>query len=175
MISSSSRHQRLWFGAAATVPTEPCSKTFDQMLLEVISEIHPEHVPGSGPEQDYLSRFVAMSGTPWHSINVAYNFQLHHMPYALNDVLSWRESTAERGGDWTDVEWMPPRLMLSHKDIKNVHFSGDVKLWHVILDTVGDANRLSVEHEGARWENDTEFLKHLLRDCSGDLEQKLES
>ena len=160
---------------AGVILLKPCSKTFAQMLLEVTSEIHPEHVPGSGPEQDYLSRFFARSGTPWHSINVAYNFQLHHMPYALNDVLSWRKSTAERGGDWTDVEWMPPRLMLSHKDIKNVHFSGNVKLWHVILDTVGDANRLSVEHEGARWENNTEFLKHLLRDCSGDLEQKLES
>ena len=42
---------------AGVILLKPCSKTFDQMMLEVTSEIHPEHVPGSGPEQDYLSRF----------------------------------------------------------------------------------------------------------------------
>ena len=31
------------------------------MVSEVTSEVHPEHVPGCGPEQDYLSRLFAMS------------------------------------------------------------------------------------------------------------------
>ena len=35
-----------------------------QMVSEVTSEVHPEHVPGCGPEQDYLSRFFAMSNQP---------------------------------------------------------------------------------------------------------------
>ena len=42
---------------AGVILLEPCPKTFHQMKREVTSEVHPAHVPGGGPEQDYLSRF----------------------------------------------------------------------------------------------------------------------
>ena len=50
-------------------PTFERTSTFQpetptQMVSEVTSEVHPEHVPGCGPEQDYLSRFFAMSNQP---------------------------------------------------------------------------------------------------------------
>lgn len=53
-------------------------------LREVTSLTHPERVPGNGPEQDYLSRLFAPS---WSHINVAYNFQLHHVFFALESAL----------------------------------------------------------------------------------------
>ena len=41
------------------------------MLSEVSSKNHPCHVAGSGPEQDYLSRFfAARKESPWHHISV---------------------------------------------------------------------------------------------------------
>ena len=43
---------------AGVILLKPCSKTFQQMFSEVTSVVHPAHVPGSGPEQDYLSRFL---------------------------------------------------------------------------------------------------------------------
>ena len=137
---------------AGVILLEPCSKTFHQMISEVTSEVHPAHVPAGGPEQDYLSRFFAVSCTPWHSIGVPYNFQLHHVPYALNAVLRWREFMAQSGEDIPDtaeVEWLPARLRLSAEDIQNVHFSGEVKIWNVLLDTVGVTHRLSLEHAHA--------------------------
>ena len=48
---------------------------------------------------------------------------------------------------------------------RNVHFSGDVKLWHVLLDAAGDANRLSLEHVRASWVDEDAFVEHLLRSC----------
>ena len=156
---------------AGVILLRPCSKTLAQMVSEVTSEVHPEHVPGSGPEQDYLSRFFAISGTPWHSISVAYNFQLHHVPFALEAVLNWRKYMAEHDGDAPEVEWLPARLRLSAQDILNVHFSGDVKLWHVLLNAVGNADRLSLEHVGASWANDDAFADHLLRSCCEDYRQ----
>lgn len=137
------------------------------MVSGVTSEVHPEHVPGSGPEQDYLSRFFAISGTPWHSIGVVYNFQLHHVPFALEALFSSHASIAEHGGDALESEWLPERLRLAAGDIWDVHFGGDVQHWHMLLDTVGDAHRLSPEHARASWTEDG-FVSHLLRSCCWD-------
>ena len=145
---------------AGVILLKPCSKTFHQMISEVTSEVHPAHVPGSGPEQDYLSRFFAVSCTPWHSIGVPYNFQLHHVPYALDDVRRWRQFMAESGEDTVEaaeVEWLPARLRLSTEEIRNVHFSGVVKIWDMLLETSG------VSPDG--------FTDHLLRSCCEDYGQ----
>ena len=61
---------------AGVMLLEPNVTMHQRALSEVSSPLHPEHVPGSGPEQDYLSRFYA----PWWThIGVAYNFQLHQV------------------------------------------------------------------------------------------------
>ena len=91
---------------------------FDMMRREVTTEVHPEHIAGSGPEQDYLSRFFAAA--PWHHISVSYNFQPHHVPFALEYYLQNRSRLDT---------WLPPRLTMPLRDIRNVHFSGSVKLW----------------------------------------------
>ena len=159
---------------AGVILLTPCSKTYDQMVSEVTTVWHPAHVPGSGPEQDYLARFFAISGTPWHSIGVAYNFQLHHVPYALDAVFRWREFTAQSDEDTpetSEVEWLPARLRLAAQDIRNVHFSGDVKIWHVLLGTLDATNRLSLEHTRASWSNNDAFTDHLLRSCCEDYKQ----
>ena len=46
------------------------------MLRDVQQELHPEHIPGAGPEQDYLSRMFAPY---WTHISVKYKFQLHRL------------------------------------------------------------------------------------------------
>ena len=42
---------------AGVILLQPCAKTVARMLSEVRSEVHPGHVAGAGPEQDYLTRF----------------------------------------------------------------------------------------------------------------------
>ena len=150
---------------AGVILLQPCAKTVARMLSEVTSEVHPGHVAGAGPEQDYLTRFFAVSCGPWHNINVAYNFQLHHVPFALEAVLRWLETIADGGGNEEGFKWLPSRLALSEQEVRNVHFSGDVKLWHVLLDAAGDANRLSLKHVRASWEDEDAFVEHLLRSC----------
>ena len=153
---------------AGVILLKPCSETFQQMVSEVTAVVHPAHVPGSGPEQDYLSRFFATSGTPWHSIGQEYNYQLHHVPFALEAVLHWRKFLAQSDkvtAETAEVDWLPARLRLAAKDIRNVHFSGDVKIWHVLLDTLDATNRLSLEHTRASWSNNDAFTDHLLRSC----------
>ena len=44
---------------AGLILLEPDHRVFQQMLSEVTCKNHPCHVAGSGPEQDYLSRFFA--------------------------------------------------------------------------------------------------------------------
>ena len=56
---------------AGVILLEPRIEIFQRMLHEVTCEVHPERVPGAGPEQDYFSRFFA--STPWHHISVSYN------------------------------------------------------------------------------------------------------
>ena len=136
---------------------------------------HPAHVPGSGPEQDYLSRFFAVSCTPWHSIDVAYNFQLHHMPYALAYVRRWRQfmvESPEEIREAAEVDRLPARLRLSVEYIRNIHFSGEVKIWDMVLETSGVCRDPSSSEEAhARWTNKEEFANHLLRSCCDDYGQ----
>ena len=53
----------------------PDSSLHARALQEVQTPLHPERIAGSGPEQDYLSRFFAPY---WTHLSVLYNFQLHH-------------------------------------------------------------------------------------------------
>ena len=101
--------------------------------------MHPEHIAGSGPEQDYLSRFFAAA--PWHHISVSYNFQPHHDLFALQYYLENRSRLRE---------WLPPRITMPLGEIRNVHFSGSVKLW--------DPYVLKVPEE-----TDAAFVERLLR------------
>ena len=160
---------------AGVILLKPCSETFHQMISEVTSEVHPAHVPGSGPEQDYLSRFFAVSCTPWHGIGVAYNFQLHHVPYALGYVRRWRQflaGSSEEIRKAAEVDWLPARLRLSAEDIQNIHFSGEVKIWDMVLETLDVCRDPSSSEEAhARWTNKEEFINHLLRSCCDDYGQ----
>ena len=96
------------------------------------------------------------------------------MPFALEAVLNWRKFLAQSDRDIAeapDVEWLPARLKLPVEDIRNVHFSGDVKIWHVLVAPLGVAHRLSLEHVHASWSNNDAFTDHLLRSCCQDYER----
>ena len=126
----------------------PCARTFSQMLREVKAEFHPEHVRSAGPEQDYLSRFFAF--TPWHHISVAYNFQLHHLSYSLRRTLFHRNVEASCWYVPTDWDrWCPVRLSMPIEHIRNIHFSGNLKLWQRVL-------------ENGTYETDADFAERLL-------------
>ena len=79
---------------------EPNKKDFDQMILEVCSVRHPERVPGNGPEQDYLSRYYA---SKWHHISFLYNFQIHHIFYAMEQALKHFNGITD-SSQWWDEE-----------------------------------------------------------------------
>ena len=57
---------------------EPNFDTYQQMILEVVSDEHPAHIAGPGPEQD-LFHVIG----PMHS-EVGCNFQLHQMFNAIS-------------------------------------------------------------------------------------------
>ena len=61
---------------AGVMLLEPNRVLHELALREVVQELHPEHIPGAGPEQDYLSRMYAPY---WSHISVKYNYQLHHL------------------------------------------------------------------------------------------------
>ena len=46
-----------------------------------------------------------------------------------------------------------------------------MKIWHVLLETLDEAHRLSLEHAHASWSNTDAFTHHLLRSCCEDYEQ----
>lgn len=127
---------------------EPDAALHARTLREVRTKIHPERIPGNGPEQDYLSRLFAPS---WSHIGVQHNFQLHHVFFALEAVVAHltgvnpNDSTcgqnqavkeeAEAGSCVHEQQaapepWLPSRLSLDVKDIATVHFSGELKMWH---------------------------------------------
>ena len=155
---------------AGVILLQPCQLTFERMVREVKCPTHPEHVHGSGPEQDYLSRFFAAA--PWYAMNVIWNFQVHHIPFALAAVLETRRRELESMNENTEYEvdlnesWMPPRLTVDMEAICIVHFSGDIKPWHFYLDAQQSTDqRRAVEHHRRRWENIEVFLEHLLHGC----------
>ncbi|CAK0907161.1 unnamed protein product [Prorocentrum cordatum] len=92
---------------------EPDLETLKLCLSEVTESSHPEHIPGSGPEQDYLSRFYAGE---WSHINVAYNFQLHQMYF----MVAWLDE-----GSHADRK----EFLLRPELIKAFHYSADPKPW----------------------------------------------
>ena len=124
---------------------------------------HPCHVAGSGPEQDYLSRFfAARKESPWHHISVAFNYQLHQSLFAIERVLEWRAFMERSKGQVfskEEEEWLPERLKMNLEDICVVHFSGEVKMWHRIL----EATTASSERDDQRRE-----VSHALATTDGD-------
>lgn len=102
---------------AGVMLLEPSLKTLQQCLLEVQDPLHPEHVRGNGPEQDYLSRYFA---SEWTHIDVAYNFQLHQMYFALSPTCM--------GADRT-------RFLDQPELIKVFHYSSEPKPWARYLDS----------------------------------------
>ena len=116
---------------AGLILLQPDDHVFQQMLSEVTCKYHPCHVAGSGPEQDYLSRFfAARKECPWHHISVAWNYQLHQSLFAIEHALEWMAFLEKKGHDLSEEDkqdeelWLPERLMLNVQDIKVVHFSG---------------------------------------------------
>mmetsp|Transcript_16187 Transcript_16187/g.35044 ORF Transcript_16187/g.35044 Transcript_16187/m.35044 type:complete len:767 (+) Transcript_16187:100-2400(+) len=156
---------------AGVILLAPSQAIFDRMLKEVRCKSHPAHIRGNGPEQDYLSRFFAW--TPWRHIDVSWNYQVHHVPFAVEHVLSAKQWALAQG----DVElaespqWLPQRLTIPIEDISIVHFSGDVKPWHLYLDAKEDkSQRRAVEHVESPWlehKNLGAFSDHLLASCCG--------
>ena len=71
---------------AFVILLRPCFNAFEQMRHIVTSDVRPEHVPGSAPEQDFLSRFFAVSATQWHHVAVCYILQLHHVLFVLEAI-----------------------------------------------------------------------------------------
>ena len=115
---------------------QPDFQVFQQMLSEVTCKIHPCHVAGSGPEQNYLPRFyAARKESAWHHVSVARSYQLHEALFAIEQVLEWRAVLESQGNDFSkaDQDWLPQRLGMNLEDIAVVHFSGEVKMWHRIL------------------------------------------
>lgn len=153
---------------AGVMLIEPNEDIYWQMYREVTCNGHPGHVQGSGPEQDYFSRFfAARSGCQWHHIDVVWNYQLHHVPFSLERLLAWYKSFQDAGQEMSpsDVSWRPVRMCCSG-NIRNVHYSGDIKLWHMFLRTSATRDRRrSVKHEiSAGVVDDKEFAKYLLSD-----------
>ena len=160
---------------AGVILLQPDYHIFQQMLCEVTCKNHPCHVAGSGPEQDYLTRFfAAQKESPWHHISVAWNYQLHQSLFAIERALEWRAFSEKKGHGLSeegkeDLEWwLPERLTLALEDIKVVHFSGEVKMWHRILtpsNTLesGDQRR-EVSHALASMngEDDVAFAERLM-------------
>ena len=123
---------------AGVILLKPDKDMFSQMFREVTCNDHPSHVRGAGPEQDYLSRFFAhRRGCQWHHIDVVWNYQLHHVPFSLEYLLGWYKGLQDTQQEIrsSDKAWRPKRMKLSANDVKNVHFSGNVKLWHMSLKT----------------------------------------
>eukprot|EP00973_Karenia_brevis_P014340 1953121-Karenia_brevis.AAC.1 len=93
----------------------PNKETYHRALREVTQFLHPERIPGAGPEQDYLSRLFAPH---WTHIGVEYNFQLHQLFYAIEH---WEEQLDQWDQHVVAVDdcipWMPRRLSLRPKDI----------------------------------------------------------
>merc|ERR1712226_1216297 len=113
-------------------------------MKDLLMPLHPSHISGSGPEQDYLSRIFA----PWWThIGVGHNFQLHRTFHALDAAIDSLNSS------WATPESYTERLSLNMDEIKLIHFCGDLKMWDADIASDEDPER---------------FAERLLRDCAGD-------
>jgi len=157
-FGSEDYHGYLWGQSgginAGLILLQPDCDVFQQMFSEVTCKNHPCHVAGSGPEQDYLSRFfAARKESPWHHISVAWNYQLHQSLFAIERVLEWssymEKNPHGRAFSDADKEWLPQRLRMNIEDIGVVHFSGEVKMWHRVLEATSSKSvdrRREVHH-----------------------------
>jgi len=127
----------------------PQRELYERVLKEVRMPVHPEHIPGNGPEQDFLSRIFA----PWWThIGVAYNYQLHRTFHALEGAV--HDAPVILGTDNSGWSYDgPERLVLSLEEIKLIHFSGHLKMW---------------DRDFSSSQDDDAFADQLLRDCAGD-------
>lgn len=103
---------------AGVMLLRPDAEVFQQMLAEVEDASHPGHIRGNGPEQDYLSRFYAGD---WRHLSVAYNFQLHHVYFALSPAIE--PGSADR-----------TRFLAEPDLIKIFHYSSEPKPWSRLLE-----------------------------------------
>lgn len=127
----------------------PDEDLFKRTLREVHDPVHPEHIPGSGPEQDYLSRLFAPY---WNHLGVKYNYQLHQVFIALELSLKVRlplTSEAPSADSVDEDPWVPERLRLNADELFIVHYSGELKIWH---------------RDHLNGESDDAFVERLLRD-----------
>ncbi|CAE7535266.1 unnamed protein product [Symbiodinium natans] len=155
---------------AGVILLQPDAGVFQEMHSEVTCKNHPCHVAGNGPEQDYLSRFFASRrGSPWHQISVAWNYQLHQSLFSVERVIEWHRFMVTSGKEFSraDLEWVPQRMRMELEDIGVVHFSGEVKLWHLFLKThQSDDVRRNVSHEAMKGESsawsDETFAEHIM-------------
>ena len=89
---------------------KPNLHTLEHMLKEILDHDHPSHICGTGPEQDYLSRYYV---DHWSHIEVSYNFQLHQMFLALSPRFR------RRG--------LRELCISNFDDVKVIHYSGCIK------------------------------------------------
>ena len=87
---------------AGVMLLKPDTELHKRALKEVQMPVHPEHIAGGGPEQDYLSRFYA--SYPWTHISVLYNFQLHHVFYALEAAILHVTGASGPPDHWAHVD-----------------------------------------------------------------------
>ena len=122
----------------------PNEERYLSSLRDVTSYIHPERIPGAGPEQDYLSRLFAPD---WTHISILWNFQLHWTFHALEAQLQNGVAAVE-----TVDSWIPERMSIDMADVLRIfHFSGHLKMWH---------------RDYVLGESDTSFAERLLRDSA---------
>lgn len=127
----------------------PDADLFERTLREVHDPLHPEHIPGPGPEQDYLSRLFAPY---WNHLGVKFNYQIHQVFIALE--VSLRAGMPAKGETPTDEHiemdpWVPERLRLTAEELCIIHYSGELKIWH---------------RDPFNGESDDEFVERILRD-----------
>ena len=130
---------------AGVMLLEPNMALYERTMKDLVMPLHPSHISGSGPEQDYLSRILA----PWWThIGAGYNFQLHRTFHALDAVVDSFNYLS-----WATPELYTERLSLSMDEIKLIHFCGDLKMWDADIASNEDPER---------------FAERLLRDSAGD-------
>lgn len=126
---------------AGVMVLAPSARRHRQVLHEVSTMIHPERIPGNGPEQDYLSRLFAPD---WTHIGVAYNYQLHRAYHSIEEAA--RRASERCLLDQAAQGYEPERLAIRLEDICVVHFSGTLKMWdRDYRDPVGESDEAFTE------------------------------
>ena len=126
---------------AGVMLLEPNEREYMSALREVQTPLHPERIPGSGPEQDYLSRLFAPY---WTHISASWNYQLHRTFHALEAEVYHAAVHFDLAQSWT-----PESMSIGVEDIRIFHFSGTLKMW---------------QRDYQDRETDESFAKRLLRD-----------